>query len=73
MNIQQMNYKTAASVGIVINTMPKRGYALRTINENLFIFRQIGSSWAALFNSMMKAFNVNRHLKVVICVMPGVV
>jgi len=70
MNIETMNYAKAVSSGYKIKELPKRGYAIRTIDETLFIFRKVGSSWKNLMKSLAKAFSVNRHLKVVICVMP---
>lgn len=70
MNIETMNHETATSSGYKIATLPKRGYALRTFDETLFIFRSVGSGWDKLFRSLIKAFNTNRHLRVIICVLP---
>lgn len=70
MKIQQVNHTTLSEAGYKINKMPKRGYAIRTCDDVLFVFRKVGSSWRSLIRSIMNAFSYDRHLKVVICVLP---
>ena len=65
MNIKNIKQNELLANGY-IGKLPNRGYAVRTLDETLVIFRRLNTSWFKAFMSANKAYSNDKHLKLVI-------
>jgi hypothetical protein len=65
MNIKNIKVNELAANGYT-GKLPNRGYALRTNDEKLIMYRRFNTSWLKAFKSAINAFSSDKHLELVI-------
>jgi hypothetical protein len=66
--MKTVSQKELLKRGYSLKDMPQRGFALRTIDNTLVVFRLADASvFAKIVKAIIKAFSLDKHIDIVIC------